>query len=283
MSENWFQEHRYYIAGIGFLSLSTLVLGVPLYGYSQGILSETMTRLLMSGLGVLGTVLLATLTFLTLLDNRILTQERVKERKKPLQRDMIENIVRPAIDALNNNKELVKEEGFNWLAADYTDSDEFEMVNLDLKMIGYRRDLVMSDRFADEFPDVVDEMTQYDEYLIDLDKCAFEYITGSRDAISEHIESSQITDDNGEVLNADDALHFLLVGDRPSRDDERPNWWVNHKGEFKRIAAENAGEYYDMFYESRRKVFNYTNQVRQSLIEVRRETEPEYGIESSRE
>jgi hypothetical protein len=280
MSDNWLRANRYYIAGGTFILVSALVLVVPILGYLQGLWSETTSRLLMSGMGVLGTVLLATLTFLTLLDNRILIQERVKERKKPLQRDMMEKIVWPAIESLNDNKEKLKQEEFDWLASDYTDTDDFEFVNLNLEMIAIRGDPVTSDRFADAFPEVTDEMVQYDEYLAGLDECAFKYITKARGAILDYIETNNVTNEDGDLVNSDDALHFLLVGDRPARDDGRPDWWVEHKWEFKRIAAENAGDYYDKFHKQRTKVFNYTNQVRHSLVEVRKDIEPEYGIES---
>ena len=278
MDDSWFQKHRYYIAGIGFILLSVSILGVPVIGYSWGIWSETVMQVLMSGMSVAGTLLLATLTFLTLIDNRILIQERVKERKKPLQRDMIENIVRPSISIIDKNETKLKQESFDWLEADYTNTDDFEFVNIDMYMIGMRRDPVMSSRFADEFPDVADEMVKYDEYLTDLDACAFKYITECREAISEYIEMHEISNRNDEIIDADEVLNFLLIGDIPSRDDERPDWWVNHKQEFKRIAAENTGKYYDQFHKCKRKVFNYTNQVRKSLLDVRKSIEPAYGI-----
>ena len=73
--DSTFYQHRYKLA-VGAVAVSTLlVLVIPVAGFMIGYISETLSRLLIAGLGALGTILLATLTSLTILNNRVLVRE----------------------------------------------------------------------------------------------------------------------------------------------------------------------------------------------------------------
>lgn len=285
MAEDWLQESRYSLA-IGSIVLAfVFVIIVPIWGYLYGIWSSTLSRLLMVGVSGLGTILLATLTFITLLDNRILVQERLKERDKPLQQDMLAKIVWPAIDAVDENQQKIRNENFNWIAADY--EGELELVNIDMEMIAERGDPVTSDRFVENYPEVAEQMRQYDKSLMRLDKCAYKYIQRVRKPMSDYIHAEKIQKTESSVIEvgeiedlveADAAMNYLLIGDRPSREENRPKWWANHKQEFKKIAYQNAEEYCQIFKDLQTKVVNDSNDVRRSLVQVREDIETEYGI-----
>lgn len=278
MTDHWLHDNRHSLAFGALIFSFIFTLVIPIIGYLFNFWSSTVSRLLMTGFGGLGTITLALLTFLTLIENRILVQERLKEREKPLQRDMLEKIVWPAIDTLDENRQKLNSEDFNWLNSDTKDKDGLEPVNVGLKQIGERGDPVTSDRFVEAYPEVADKLVKYDEQLVTLDKYACECIECTREPIAEYFSSVYLGQSYLSPVEVDDVLNYLLVGDRPGRDDERPDWWTEHKQEFKRIAGECAGAHYEKFHKQRRKVFNYSNEVRRSLVEVREDIEQEYGI-----
>lgn len=287
MNEDWLRDHRYEIA-IGVFILSVIfLLVIPLLGYLRGLWSSTVSRLLISGIGGLGTILLALLTFLTLLDNHVLVKERVKEREKPLQRDMLEKIVWPAIDSIAANKRKLSDREIDWTAADPEGS--FEFVNVDLEMISERGDPVTSDRFVEEYPEAVKYMEEYDEKLAKLDQSIYEFMECTREPLLEYIHSEDISVEkvnpvfgSGSVedsnVDIDKVFQLIFSGEEPLLDEDRPDWWQNHKEEIYRIVSENDEGYYKKFRSLRTEVFNYSNEVRAVLVEVREEIETEYGI-----
>lgn len=279
MAFDWFQNHRYSLTVIALVFVAVLILPLPILGFVCGYISETVARLLMVGIGAFGTVLLATITLLTLVDNRILVQERIKEREKPLMEDMLRKIVWPAVEIVDENKDKLGSEDMDWSkAAGPFDDREFEMINVNLEPIARRGDPITSDRFVEKFQNTTNKMIEYDKKIMRLDKLAGNIFENLRSPISEYIEDHEITYESHKLVDPDDVINFLLIGDKPARDDDRPDFWVENKDKFKRIAWNHDEKNLEEFYNVNRELFNYSNVVREALVEVREEIEPEFGI-----
>jgi hypothetical protein len=103
-------------------TVSIVLLGIALIwiGFSMEILGESEITLLVTGLGSVGTFVLAVVTVLSVRANMRSVSELEKERERPIVKDEIVKVIQPAIDALNANTEhLESETGIDWI---YTQS-----------------------------------------------------------------------------------------------------------------------------------------------------------------
>lgn len=269
---NTLREHWGRVTVVGIL-LVLLIFVVPILGATWEVWSITVSQLIIAGFGALGTVVLAVLTVVTLQQNQKLVEERRKEREEPLQRDVLREIVWPAIDVIDENKTKLRDENFQW-----TKAGGAEPPGLDLERIAGENDRVIDDWFVDGFPDVTETLVEYDDLVFRLDRKARAVIDGMETPLENYLDENDIVDGEGEAVRHTDVLEYLLTGDMPARDSGRPNWWVDNKDEFKKIVWDNAEDDYEGFLDTRQELFNYSNNVRKSLIGVRKNLEYGYGI-----
>lgn len=240
-----------------------LVLILPIGLYMNGWVSPQVATLITGGLSALGTLLLAAATLISLFENRRLTELRLKQQERPLREDELRGIVYPSIEKIDENKQKIKSEDFNWIPAeksyDYDlDPEETEMVYIDLDPI-WQEDPVISDRFLSRYPETTELLDKYSRMIIELDKCAGKFIADIRDPMEEFIESEDVKDEDGAPADPDEAINYLLVGNRPNRYNQRPDYWVEYSEEFLQLINEaGAEESYERFSQKRNQVFNFS-------------------------
>ncbi|MBX0284746.1 hypothetical protein EGH22_00245 [Halomicroarcula sp. F28] len=264
------EVYRYIIVGAILAGSVLLILGT-ISAYVFDWLSSQTVQLLIAGTGALGTVLLASLTLLTLLDNRELVKEHKKQRRKPIQKNILRLIVLPAIEVVDENKEKLFDPRFIWAA-----TNDSELPEVDLELIAERGDPVLSDEFVDSYPDVVDTMMKYDDKVLELDELSNEFTEETEEPLSKYLQQKPIKDSDGSIVQAFYAQNIILL--RTDDSFSAPDWWNEHKEEISRIAFEHAGEEYEEFRKVRNDLFNYSNAVRDTLIDTRKSIELEYGI-----
>jgi len=227
---------------------------IPIFGQVSGLWSGVVSQLIIAGIGAVGTLTLAAVTAVTLWQNQQMVKEQQRQRERPLIESILRNIVWDALDKIESNKKKIRDSEFDWIDADHTklDSDELEMVNLDLDLIGVRRDDVQSEQFVDRYPEAVEKMEQYDKYVITLDKYAYSVISTVREPLYEYLENNS---ERGEFEFLNNVVVFnAILGTGVDSSEVNPEWWEEHEEDIIRIVYENARDDYQDFLECQKSI-----------------------------
>jgi hypothetical protein len=205
-------------------------------------------------------------------------KEKRLDRKRPIIKDILEQEVYHDLEVIEDNREFLKSEESDWIQDKPDTGNSEDILFTDLRALSLRNsDQIVSEKFSEIYPEVVDTLNKHDKLLVSVEKAAFDLIRSCRDPLSEYIEYRNITDEDGSLVSADELLNYVLIGDRPARYDERPDYWEDYAIEIKTICASHNREAYDKFYRMKTKYKNYTNDVEQELTQIRDELETTYG------
>lgn len=273
VAENWLYNNRY-LLGIGALIAVFSILALPIIGYVQGYWSSTVSQLIITGLGALGTVTLAILTVVTLTQNRQIMEERRKDREAPIQQAVLQEIVLSAEERMEKNYEKLFEEQFDWMEAT---TQEIELLAIDLETLQRQDDPVAREEFEEKYPEVDELMAAYDGQIFYLNNTARKIIEEIQSPLKDYIRSNQIMDSEGYEIEVGRVINRLLNMEEILSDDAPPDWWRENEQAFKDIARENSEEYSE-FLSEQNELTNLEQEVSKALIEVKKDIRQEYGI-----
>ena len=273
--DSTFYQHRYKLA-VGAVAVSTLlVLVIPVAGFMLGYVSETLSRLLIAGLGALGTILLATLTSLTILNNRVLVRERLKDREKPIQRAVLRDVVESALSAISSNRSKILDGEVNWTDAPF-EARQVDLLGVNLETCYDDPDAVAVERFAQSYPETAQMVRVYDDRLHGLSNTARELIERLEEPDTEfRLSTEGITEnDHEELMN----LLLSVYEGVEKEDEDLPDWWVEHRTEA-HVAVTNEVPELEEWHKEQENFLDFSGKVQEQLIEVKREIQSEYGID----
>lgn len=273
--ESRLYQHRYTIA-VGALLLSViLVLVIPIGGFVLGYVSQTVSRLLIAGLGALGTILLATLTVLTILNNQVLINERLKDREKPIQTAVLRDVVESALTTVDSNRSKILHCEVNWVDVSF-ETGQTDLLGVNLETCYDDPDAVAIERFAQSYPETAQLVSEYDDRVYELSNSARDLVKELEDPVSEfRLNTEGITENDHEQLM---RLLLSVYEGTNKQDDNLPNWWIEHRVEAEAAAMEAVPEL-GHWYEEQENFLDFSGKVQEELIEVKREIQSEYGID----
>jgi hypothetical protein len=235
--ENWLEsllrERRFLIAAIAFVVSLILILLIPLILWALSILPQVGLQILITSLGTLGTVVLAILTYLTVMENRILVTEREKSREKPVQEFIIKKGIDPAIQVIEQNQERLITGNVDWNVAE--SSGRSGALSADLQMCGEKIDSDASKFISEMYPDADNTIRAHDEEITELDECGKGIVERMDNTLNQFIKTEQ-----GISMNKKAELKNLVMQVHPdweakvetSKLDDRAetaDWWNNDR------------------------------------------------------
>jgi hypothetical protein len=268
-------QHRYKLAaGAGAVS-TLLVLVIPIAGFTLGYVSETLSRLLIAGLGALGTILLATLTSLTILNNRVLVRERLKDREKPIQRAVLRDVVESALSAISSNRSKILDGEVNWTDAPF-EARQVDLLGVNLETCYDDPDTVAIEQFEQSYPETARMVRVYDDWLHGLSNTVRELLERLEEPVIEFRRNTDgITEnDHEELMN----LLLSVYEGVEKEDEDLPDWWVDHRTEA-HVAVRNEVPELEEWHREQEDFLDFSGKVQEQLTEVKREIQSEYGID----
>ena len=231
--------NRVFSAGfvtIGLLGLGTV--GVVAWFWDQ-VGPTQQAGLLISGMGVIGTLTLAFATFWTVRQNTRDLNEVKKEREKPLVIDEIRHVIQYAIDSLENDIEELESDPpeMDWV---YTESLG------DIGMTGPRPvfqdvnpDRTAEKRLEREDSDLWEKLEEREELALECIDKSNEIIEIARPRFETYIHNTRVT---AEVDVDSDILVFLDAAFRETDEfgesSQLYDVWENHGRKFVQILNE---------------------------------------------
>ena len=264
-----------------FIFILVGVSGYLVFQWSNLTLSSRVT-VAASLVGALGTLVLATATVWTALQNQILVDERVKEAERPLVREELENVLIPYHKVLRNNIEAVDGSfAIDWtsysprkgLFFDGMQTSQSEPVpllqtddvhlytRLDRDAPGLWKMIQTHDRILKEIADLGDQISSL------LEPAVKRYLE-DHGLLSEFDERG-IRTLNGAILKQIDEY-----GDQ----HEHADIWLEHRDELCRILEEVAADEYDELEEEIDRYRTHCEKLSEELVERRVRLQNEYSI-----
>jgi hypothetical protein len=229
----------------------------------------------MTGFGAVGTVLLATLTFITISYNQVLVNERLKERQKNLEIDLSKKIIWPAFDAVSDNRERIRNGDIDWMDADVPPTED-EIKDTILETIAFPEDPVTAERFSNRYPEVAERMCEYDKTLLRLESNAQKIIREVKPHITDHIYEGGVLEDS-QPVDQGKVINNILNKRHMVRADQ-PDWWRDNRSDFLDLVWDHAGGEYKEFKNYRNELLDSSISLESELKEIRKDIEPDYGI-----
>lgn len=205
--------------------------------------------------------------------------EKQRERKRPIVRDILEKEVYRSLDVIDHNREFLKNEDTDWMEVTTGWENSDDVLRSELRALSLRdSDQIVSERFAEMYPNKIDMLNRHDELLVAIEDNAVELIRSCRDPLKEYIGYRELTNEDGSNVDEEEILNYILIGDRPTRYDDRPTYWEEYALEIKTICASHAPKAYENFSTKEREYKNFTNKVKRELTEIRDQLERKYGV-----
>lgn len=255
-------------ASIGAIALVLVYMLLVIILFGQDLISSSFANILMQGAVSMGTILLASITWMTLRQNQ-------KDRQKRLQRELIEEVIRPAINTLDGNAHAIQEDNISWLRLDL-DRNHLNPHRFTLWQVrSSAMDHVAFLRFGDEYPRLKSKIEQYDKDLNKLHQIAEQIGEKTHDEIERVIEKEV---DEGSI-NTKIVIECLLNDSLPQDSTQRLNLlWNNHYNELKAILECKAEDEWSEFTALRTEIVNSSSTLREELEQARREIRRQHEI-----
>ena len=276
---------RIQYALLTFLGLFIFILvgvsGYLVFQWSNLPLSSRVT-VAASLVGALGTLVLATATVWTALQNQILVDERVKEAERPLVREELEEILIPYHEVVRNNIEAIDgSSAIDWtsysprkgLFFDRMQTSKSEPVpllqtddvhlytRLDRDAPGLWKMIQTHDRILKEIADLGDQISSLLEPAV-------------RRYLEDHGLLSEFDEGGIRTLNGAILKQIDEYGDQ----HEHADIWLEHRDELCRILEEVATDEYDELEEEIDRYRTHCEKLSEELVERRVRLQNEYSI-----
>lgn len=258
---------------VGALVLSVaLVLIFPVVSVFYGFISNTIARLLIAGFGAFGTILLAILTFLTIQNNRVLVEERRKDREQPIQRAVLSEVVVSSIEAVEANNTAILDGRVNWSDAKI-DLQKGGLVNRSgcLKMCLPSADSAILEYAEEEYPELIRILREYDSEIHEAHNVADELLRRLEEPVTE------IRQNTANITESDHDVLMSLVMHAYDTLEGRPDWWQENHEDIKDEIKSEVPEI-EEWYERQKELHELSLNTKSQLVEYKQEIQTEYGI-----
>ena len=211
--ESLLRERRFLIAAGAFVLSFALIVLIPLILWNQSIFPKVGLQLLITSLGTLGTVVLAILTYLTVMENRILVTEREKTRERPVQEFIIRKAINPAIQAIEQNQKMLIAGNVHWSEPESNKGGGGEL-SANLQMCNERMDSDASKFISEMYTYAEKTIQAHDEEITQLDRRGKRIIEKMDGPLIQFIKTER-----GISMNKKGELKKLLMGVHYDWDD----------------------------------------------------------------
>lgn len=261
------------------VSSAAIVVGIvlPVIGYANGNITDTTATLLIRAYGAMASVLLVVVTWFTMRQNKRLINERNKDREKPIQRDLLTEIIQPSIDIINENQKNLVNGTVNW----HEDSSLFHLntffISGHSEFNNFDRDPVAFSLFKEEYPKLSDQMEELDSLTVELEGEARALINTISKLLNNFIGEKDEEHnfwgggpDTDEIANS--FINQRNFGDVNSHIVEK--YGEDIRGILEREVSDELKE----FLSVQHSYFEKSSKLESDLVEVREEIQEEYGI-----
>ena len=237
-----------------------------------------------TGLGAVGTLFLAVVTFWTVLHNTRRMEERERESEKPLARNEAEHLIQPAIEALRHNISVLNDDvSINWF--DFDPSYGFSIPTDGIASAGDPSVIISTKdphalvRLEEERPTLYREMQKHDELLNQLAKLADNIGEKIDYPLQEFVEKHDL----GTVFSSDSDFLILKSAvlkeaDSYAKTHEHYEAWNNNRDEFLDILYSEAGDELDDLEQLEKDYQSRCEQLLEKLVQRKVKLQEEYGF-----
>lgn len=229
------------------------------------ILNYRETRLYVQILGVMATVILVSV-YLQIILNR--QRSETRERRSRLYEDMIREVVQPALEAVEENKNRIQSARWN----ETVHRASYNTISRDLGA-----DAAEIDRFSSEYGDIYQKMEEHDSKMNDVLSLGTQLHYQLEILIEREffeLEGAPSSNDIDPGLFAE----YLLNGRSPQADSDVTKIWVENIEELSNIRDEELSPNYSGFKELREEYIELSRELSSDLREIRDELRTEYGL-----
>lgn len=265
---NKMRGYRYRIAVFVLLIAGLLCVVVPIVGVKYGVMTRTTTEMFVSGLGALGTISLATLTFLSILNNRILIEEQLKDRQRPIQKLILESVIDPCLDNVRRNNSRITDGRF------YSNKKQIDP-NIEINYSGIdsqqEQTPIAKAQLRSNHPEIYNRIVEYDSKVEELEK-EFSNVYNELDSVVRgYIRQTE----NVTAANRDEVILFIMERREPN--EFSPEWWRKNSQEFLQKAKSDVPQL-DRWYSLVDEFQSFTGDTEELLVDMKRSVHDEYGI-----
>jgi len=264
-----------------FIFILIVVLGYLVFQWSNLTLSSRVT-VAASLVGALGTLVLATATVWTALQNQILVDKRVKEAERPLVREELEELLIPYHEVVRNNIEAVEGSSVtDWgsyspqksLAFDGMHTSKSEPVPL-----LQTDDVHLYTRLERDAPGLWKMIQTHDHILNEMADLGDQISRSLEPAVERYLEDHGLLSefDEGGIRTLNGAI--LKQIDQYGDQHEHADIWLEHRDELCRILDEVAADEYKELQEEIDWYRTHCEELSEKLVERRVRLQNEYSI-----
>ena len=264
-----------------FISILVVVAGYLVFQWSNLTLSSRVT-VAASLVGALGTLVLATATVWTALQNQVLVNERVKEVERPLVREELEGLLIPYHEVVRNNIAAVEgSSAIDWssysphkgLAFDEMHTSKNEPVPL-----LQTDDVHLYTRLERDAPSLWKMIQTHDHFLNEIAELGDQTGHVLEPAVQRYLEDHGLLSesDEGGLRTLNGAI--LKQTDQYGDQHEHADIWLEHRDELCHILDEVAADEYKELQEEIDWYRTHCEELSEKLVERRVRLQNEYSI-----
>ena len=264
-----------------FMFILTVVASYLIFQWSNLTLNSRVS-VAASLVWALGTLVLATATIWTVLQNQILVDERVKEAERPLVREELEEILIPYHEVVRNNIEAVEDSSvIDWgsysprksLAFDGMHTSKSEPVSL-----LQTDDVHLYTRLERDAPSLWKMIQTHDGILNEIADLGDRISSSLEPAVKRYLEDHDLLNefDEGGIRTLNGAI--LKQIDEYSDQHQHAEIWSEHRDGLCRILEEVAADEYDELQEEIDRYRTHCEELSEELVERRVSLQNDYSI-----
>lgn len=245
----------------------------PVVAFAQGYVGETLSQLLISGLGASGTVLLAFLTYQTISNNQELIEEQRKDRDSHLQELMVRKVIKPSVNTAQRNIHSLSRVSHDWTNGVANEGDIFC-----LDMIHVNTYPTLNEKFSEEHPEVERIMKSHNRLVRSMDECVEEIYSECEGPIESYLNHYEVyfQDPTQEEYRVDPerVINYHLS----KSDGSQYDWWVQHSENLSQIIEHHSSKEMRKFNRKQEDIKDKLISLESSLEEAKKKIENEYGV-----
>lgn len=264
-----------------FIFILTVVASYLIFQWSNLTLNSRVS-VAASLVGALGTLVLATATIWTVLQNQILVDERVKEAERPLVRQELEEILIPYHEVVKNNIEAVEgssvidwgsyspQKGLGFDGVHISRSEPVPLLQTD--------DVYLYTRLERDAPGLWKMIQTHDGILNEIADLGDQISSLLEPAVKQYLEDHGLLNefDDGGIRTLNGAI--LKQIDEYGDQHEHADIWLEHRDELCRILDEVVADEYDELQEEIDRYRTHCEELSEELVERRVSLQKEYSV-----
>lgn len=245
----------------------------------RGILPGETARLWINSLSALITVLLVTGTLITVVQNRQDIEELRKDREKPIVRDEIKYILKPAQEALENDISDYQDNFLEW-----PNSHQGLLLGVTGPRFPHqviRRNPTAHHRLKQSNRELHDRIKQRDELGRKTAELAERISETIEDDVRQYLDSNGPTPEDEEQFEAwTRTVSGAVIREIDSFGDQHPlfQFWDQNKEQLMNLLQSSSNDLYEQFKNHEREYISLSKELVQEIQDERLRLRTEFGI-----